>query len=423
MLVALLQNGLHTQRREFSLSAILQGRQFREDDLELAKERVYGAALERGWQDGNLTASEQSVADWIAKSLLISTQVAQAINISYARRYFAVALASAMQDGVLDQNEAIQLERIASSVGSSLPEFARAYFREEGASFLRNIFLACVADGQISDSDWQYLLATTQKFGLTHQEMLGAIQLQSRQFVEHVLADAKSDGQLTEPEEAILRWLTKNLGLPAEYRRYIETEVSVLKALTQIQRGILPSLAAPTGVETRSGEIVHFHTPAVWRLIRQLKSGAKFDDHHGILTLTDSRLIFSSPTKSQSMNYRRVVAHRGGLSSMEVQIEGKSTSTFLFGITSPIPYSIFQAAVAMANQTKVAQSVGKDSRHIPRDVRQRTWQRYGGRCAECTADDYLEFDHIIPVAKGGSNSDANVQLLCRRCNLKKSDKI
>ncbi|MFN9970152.1 MAG: HNH endonuclease, partial [Phycisphaerae bacterium] len=59
----------------------------------------------------------------------------------------------------------------------------------------------------------------------------------------------------------------------------------------------------------------------------------------------------------------------------------------------------------------------------PRDVRQRVWTRYGGRCAECNANDYLEYDHIIPVSKGGSNNDANVQLLCRRCNLKKSDHI
>jgi len=66
---------------------------------------------------------------------------------------------------------------------------------------------------------------------------------------------------------------------------------------------------------------------------------------------------------------------------------------------------------------------GAVDRHIPRDIRQRVWQRYGGKCAECAAMDYLEFDHIVPVSRGGSNSEQNVQLLCRRCNLQKSDKI
>jgi len=33
---------------------------------------------------------------------------------------------------------------------------------------------------------------------------------------------------------------------------------------------------------------------------------------------------------------------------------------------------------------------------------------------------YISF---IPHSKGGANSVANVQLLCRSCNLKKSDRI
>lgn len=421
-LVTLLQNGLHSQRRSFSLSAILQGHDYAESELEIAKQRVYRTTLERAWTDGKLTESKQEVIQWVATSLQIPNHQAVAINVDCARRCFAVALARAMEDGVLDEQEVAQLREIASSVGSALPHFARSYFRSEGESFLRGIFLACVADGHISQSDWNYLLATTQTLGLQHDEMLSAIQPQARQFVEHVLADAKSDGRLTEHEEAILQWLVNNLGLPNDFRRYILGEVSALRTWTEIHAGRLPSLSPPRGIETRAGEIVHFHGDAVWEQIRVLKSGPRSDRHHGFITLTDNRLMFSSPTRSQSLGYRRIVSHRGGPNRIEIQVEGKPASTFWLDGQSPIPYAIFQMAVAMANQTKVA-AASYLTRHIPRDVRQRVWQRYGGRCAECGADDYLEFDHIVPVAKGGSNSDANVQLLCRRCNLKKSDHI
>lgn len=63
------------------------------------------------------------------------------------------------------------------------------------------------------------------------------------------------------------------------------------------------------------------------------------------------------------------------------------------------------------------------SRRIPQDVKAAVWQRDQGQCAECGASEYLEFDHVIPFSKGGANTEGNVQLLCRSCNLSKSDRI
>jgi len=63
------------------------------------------------------------------------------------------------------------------------------------------------------------------------------------------------------------------------------------------------------------------------------------------------------------------------------------------------------------------------SRHIPRDVMTAVWVHDDGKCVECGSREDLEFDHIIPFSKGGANTVDNIQILCKKCNLKKSDKI
>lgn len=60
---------------------------------------------------------------------------------------------------------------------------------------------------------------------------------------------------------------------------------------------------------------------------------------------------------------------------------------------------------------------------IPEDVKLVVWTRDGGACIRCGAKQGLHFDHIIPVSKGGGNSEENIQILCKKCNLQKSDKI
>jgi len=63
------------------------------------------------------------------------------------------------------------------------------------------------------------------------------------------------------------------------------------------------------------------------------------------------------------------------------------------------------------------------SRKISQEVKDLVWNRDGGKCVKCGSHEKLEFDHIIPFSKGGSNTYRNIQLLCEHCNRSKSDKI
>lgn len=54
--------------------------------------------------------------------------------------------------------------------------------------------------------------------------------------------------------------------------------------------------------------------------------------------------------------------------------------------------------------------------NIPDSVKLFVWQRDQGKCVKCGSKEKLEFDHIIPFAMGGSNTERNLQLLCEAYN-------
>ena len=83
--------------------------------------------------------------------------------------------------------------------------------------------------------------------------------------------------------------------------------------------------------------------------------------------------------------------------------------------------------IAVEGDEDFTQPVKKDTPHrriIPTPVKLEVWKRDGGKCVECGSADELHFDHILPYSKGGTSiKTENVQLLCARHNLAKSDKI
>ncbi|TAF53678.1 MAG: HNH endonuclease [Oscillatoriales cyanobacterium] len=57
------------------------------------------------------------------------------------------------------------------------------------------------------------------------------------------------------------------------------------------------------------------------------------------------------------------------------------------------------------------------------DVRQYVLNRDRHQCQSCGQSINLQIDHIIPLARGGSNDLSNLQTLCQTCNLRKRDRL
>lgn len=82
----------------------------------------------------------------------------------------------------------------------------------------------------------------------------------------------------------------------------------------------------------------------------------------------------------------------------------------------------FEKLNAKFNQTASVNTTYERPR-IPESIRIEVWRRDSGKCARCGSREKLEYDHIVPISKGGSNTARNIELLCEKCNRSKSNNV
>ncbi|MGE5178194.1 MAG: HNH endonuclease [Bacteroidota bacterium] len=70
------------------------------------------------------------------------------------------------------------------------------------------------------------------------------------------------------------------------------------------------------------------------------------------------------------------------------------------------------------------------NRHIPAHIRRAVWERDGGRCTfvsksghRCGERRFLEFDHVEPVARGGTSTVNGLRLRCRAHNQYEAERV
>ena len=99
--------------------------------------------------------------------------------------------------------------------------------------------------------------------------------------------------------------------------------------------------------------------------------------------------------------------------SYQKQVNGRSVFKFILQLTDEKIKGLEESV-----------ELETDARLIPSEVKAQVWKRDKGKCVQCGSKEHLHFDHILPYSKGGTSRDVrNIQLLCARHNLQKSDRI
>ncbi|MEX5636898.1 TerD family protein [Parafrankia sp. FMc2] len=188
--------------------------------------------------------------------------------------------------------------------------------------------------------------------------------------------------------------------------------------LSRIRNGELPRVTAPT-LHLDLDEIVHLDVSVVQ--VRHLASGPRHTP--GRLVASNRKLRFLAQTGAGTeLAWTKVVAVAGGYGTVDISAT-TARGGGIYRVDDPEYAAAVLSGVLRVARRLVIAPRGRDSRAVPQAVKAEVWQRDRGACVQCSATEYLEFDHVIPHSRGGATSVNNLQLLCRRCNLEKGARI
>ncbi|MBF6398390.1 TerD family protein [Nocardia cyriacigeorgica] len=241
--------------------------------------------------------------------------------------------------------------------------------------------------------------------------------------MERMVAFAMADGQIEGPEFERFKETIAELELTGPAIDDLYRRMHRGRTLTRLRAGDLPTVRGH-GLHLDPEERVHFDAGATQ--IRVLAKGPKYTD--GRLIVSNKKLRFVGSDSGIEMPWSRIV-------SVAIEREEKSgADTVVIAATSARGGARFAVddphylAATVEGALRVAKRLAltpgqRDTRSIPQEVKAEVWQRDGGRCVECGDGHYLEFDHIIPLSRGGATSATNLQILCRACNRAKGARI
>ena len=301
-----------------------------------------------------------------------------------------------------------RLRRFCGKCKKAVDDLTRQYVHAAGQILARK--------GPLG-SEWADLERWRVSIALPAEDARQAIADVADDWLRRYAAFAASDGVITEDELSIFRRAATVLNAAPSLIQTLDNQLERAHQLGRVRTGDLPRVSA-AGLHLPTDEHCYLNVPTI--RMRYLKSGVR--QTPGQLVVTNRKVRFVAYQHGAETPLSKVQY----VTDFSVQdLSLKATSASLSGdyrlTDAEWAAAVIDTVLRIDRRTLLP---GTERRSpVPQHVRNEVWQRDHGRCVQCEAQDYLEFDHIIPRSKGGADTVGNIQLLCRRCNQKKSNRI
>ena len=253
-------------------------------------------------------------------------------------------------------------------------------------------------------------------------------QQQSLATIDQIYA---SGGLTSQAEQDMYLYLSR-IKLPQDLGEPVVARLRYLRPLAEIQWGNVPVIG--TDIHLDSDEHAHFDWPSTYFKPTKVEKQIV-----GRMIGTNKKLYFlsSSGRDSTTIDWNNVskvdscihllLAQNGNrvqVPAIHITVS-KGSGGGPYQIQDSYYSKIFiDALVRLWKRQIVLYKENNVQGSIPQHVKNAVFKRDGGKCVQCGYDgEYIEYDHIIPRSKSGPNTVENVQLLCRKCNLQKGNRL
>lgn len=321
-------------------------------------------------------------------------------------------------DGVTSPTKEAELEDIARTYKLSITE-ALSFVRTDAEALLRRAFRRIYEDKSSYALKLSALRRTAVTLGIGFDEALVVVRREAIQLLVDIEQAQRASNFTDSGAEQEMRQLQNDLNIPSFDALPIFERFSYHRNIANIRRGILPKIIPDGGLYLDSDETCHFDTTATYH--KMTPSTIKLID--GRLLATNKKLRFLSDEGGFEINWGKIMRIERKIGSIYLELSTKTGQGQYDVPDVELAEAILDVLVRIAKRQVASSPTRHDNRHIPQNVKTAVWQRDRGRCVQCGSTSNLQFDHIIPYSKGGSNTETNIQLLCQTCNLAKSDRI
>ncbi|ONM48626.1 TerD family protein [Nocardia donostiensis] len=266
-------------------------------------------------------------------------------------------------------------------------------------------------------ADWEALWASLRYQWIEESAGYAVLRPLALDYVERRVAFAFADGRIEAEEYDDFEHAVTELQLSGPQIDELRWRMQRGRMLSRLRGGDLPTVRSPD-LHLDPEERVYLDVGVTQ--VRQLAKGPRRTE--GRLIVSNKKLRFVGTGSGVEMPWSRIVSVTVEYDTVVVAAtSARGGATFAVEDPDHVAATL-EGALRVAKRLTLTPGQ-RDTRSIPQEVKAEVWQRDGGKCVECGDSHYLEFDHIIPLSRGGATSATNLQILCRACNRAKGARI